>query len=233
MTDYAEYRRRRQQLVGDEMKDEIIEQLKVAVIEGNSRKARKWARETLKKSIDPNIAMDKGLAEGIKIIGDRFERLEVYLPEMVLAADAMNAALRILEPAILIAKKTKPKIPKKIVIGTIKGDIHDIGKSIVATMLKVAGFKVYDIGVDVTPHFFIRKAENLGADIIAVSALLSTVQPYIEDLFSLLKEAGLRQKYKIIVGGGCVTAEWAKSIGADGYGKDAYEAIDAVRSFIR
>jgi corrinoid protein of di/trimethylamine methyltransferase len=211
--------------------EEILNGLADAVIKGDEEKAKEMAKKAIEANIDPLIAINNGLMKGMQKVSEDFNKLIIYLPDVMMAAEAMKAALSILEPKILEKKVKEEK--KKVVIGTIQGDIHDIGKNIVALLLKANGFEVYDLGRDVPVDEFIRKAEEVNADIIAVSTLLSTSMPYMEDLINLLKERGLRDKYIVMVGGGPVTREWAMSIGADGYGEDGEEAVRVAKELIK
>ncbi|MDK2464459.1 MAG: corrinoid protein [Candidatus Korarchaeota archaeon] len=209
----------------------ILRGLAESVIDGDEDRAREFAKKAVDAGIDPLTAIKGGLMNGMKVVGDRFARLEIFLPEVLLAADAMKAALEILEP--LIVKEEREKLTLgKVVIGTVQGDIHDIGKNIVAMLLKANGFEVYDLGRDVPIDEFINKAEEVGADIIAISTLLSTSMPYMEDVIRLLKDRGLREKYKVMVGGGPVTREFAEEIGADGYGDNAEEAVEVAKKLL-
>ncbi len=209
----------------------ILRGLAESVIDGDEDRAREFAKKAVDAGIDPLTAIKEGLMSGMKVVGDRFSRLEIFLPEVLLAADAMKAALEILEP--LIVKEEREKLTLgKVVIGTVQGDIHDIGKNIVAMLLKANGFEVYDLGRDVPIDEFINKAEEVGADIIAISTLLSTSMPYMEDVIRLLKDRGLREKYKVMVGGGPVTREFAEEIGADGYGDNAEEAVEVAKKLL-
>ncbi len=209
----------------------ILRGLAESVIDGDEDRAREFAKKAVDAGIDPLTAIKEGLMNGMKVVGDRFARLEIFLPEVLLAADAMKAALEILEP--LIVKEEREKLTLgKVVIGTVQGDIHDIGKNIVAMLLKANGFEVYDLGRDVPIDEFINKAEEVGADIIAISTLLSTSMPYMEDVIRLLKDRGLREKYKVMVGGGPVTREFAEEIGADGYGDNAEEAVEVAKRLL-
>ncbi|MDH5806121.1 MAG: corrinoid protein [Candidatus Methanomethylicaceae archaeon] len=213
------------------MSEYILNELAEAVILGDEEKAKNVAKKAIEIGIDPLIAINDGLMKGMRQISEDFSNLKVYLPEVMLAAEAMKAALSILEPKILEKKLTEEK--RKVVIGTIQGDIHDIGKNIVALLLKANGFEVYDLGRDVPVDEFIKKAEEVKADIIAASTLLSTSMPYMEDLIKMLNERNLRDKYIVMVGGGPVTREWAKSIGADGYGEDGEEAVKVAKELIK
>jgi corrinoid protein of di/trimethylamine methyltransferase len=213
------------------MSEEILNGLAEAIIRGDEEKAKEMAKKAIEANIDPLIVINNGLMKGMQKVSEDFNKLIIYLPEVMMAAEAMKAALSILEPKILEKKVKEEK--KKIVIGTIQGDIHDIGKNIVALLLKANGFEVYDLGRDVPVDEFIKKAEEVNAEIIAASTLLSTSMPYMEDLINLLKERGLRNKYIVMVGGGPVTREWAMSIGADGYGEDGEEAVRVAKELIK
>jgi len=213
-------------------KSEILKKLGESVIKGDKEAAKKAAEEALSLGLDPIEAINEGLAKGINEMGERFGRLEVFLTELILAGEAMRAAVEVFEPKMTAEKVSEVKLGK-IVIGTVKGDIHDIGKNLVATMLIAAGFDVYDIGVEAPPGKFIEKAEEVGATIIATSSLMSTTRPYQRDMITLLNDMGLRDKYKVMVGGGTVTQEWAEEIGADGYGRDAEEAVKVAKKLVK
>lgn len=211
---------------------QILRDLSDSVIEGDQTKAAGAARRALEAGIDPLTAITDGLNRGMAQVGDDFSKLKVYLPEVMMAADAMKAALAILEPAAL--RKDSGSLKKsKVTIATIQGDIHDIGKNIVALLMRANGFEVYDLGRDIPIDAMINKAVETGSDIIAASTLLSTSMPYMEDLIKLLKERGLRERFTVMVGGGPVTREWAKEIGADGYADDGDEAVKAAKELLR
>jgi len=163
-------------------------------------------------------------------IGDKFARLELFLTDLMMAGDTMKAALEILIPKI---PKEKAVSKGKIVIGTIKGDIHDIGKNIVSAMLTASGFEVYDIGKDTPPSKFLEEAEKVKADVIGASALMTTTMPALKDLIDYINAKGLRSKYKIIVGGGAVTKEYAEEMGADAYAENAVEAVKVIENLIK
>lgn len=212
--------------------ESILQDLSGAVIEGDSAKAERAAKMALEGGVDPLVAINDGLNKGMARVGDDFSKLKVYLPEVMMAADAMKAALAILEPAAL--KKDSSSIRKrKVVIATILGDIHDIGKNIVALLMRANGFEVYDMGRDVPVDAMINKAVETGSEIIAASTLLSTSMPYMEDLLKLLKERELRERFTVMVGGGPVTREWAEEIGADGYGDDGDEAVAVAKELLK
>lgn len=206
-------------------KDRLLEELQLAMVEGDKQHAKRAAEEALKAGMDPLEIVESGLMEGLRIIGDKFSRLEVFLPELMMAANAFSSAMEVLEP-VLMEKGQARRSPGKVVIGTVKGDIHKIGKDIVAMLLKAAGFEVRDLGVDVPSFTFVKEAAKFGADIIAMSSLLTSTMPEQREVIALLKERGERDKYIVMVGGGPVTQEWADQIGADGYAKTAGEAVE-------
>jgi len=201
--------------------EEILEDLRKAVVSYDRDLATKVAEEALSSGIDPVRAIEDGLAKGIREIGDKFGT-ELFLTDLMLAAEAMKAGVTVLERGIKTEEKGRHV--GTVVIGTVKGDIHDIGKNLVSIMLTVNGFKVMDMGVDVPSETFIHKAEEGSANIIAVSSLLSTTMAYMQEMIQLMRDLGCRDKYKVLVGGGQVTAEFAKEIGADGFGDDASQA---------
>jgi len=212
--------------------ENILQDLSSSVIEGDSAKAEATAKRALERGMDPLLAITDGLNKGMARVGDDFSKLKVYLPEVMMAADAMKAALAILEPAAL--KKDSSSLKKrKVVIATIMGDIHDIGKNIVALLMRANGFEVYDMGRDIPIDAMINKALDTQSDIIAASTLLSTSMPYMEDLLKLLKERNLRERFTVMVGGGPVTREWAEEIGADGYGDDGDEAVRVAKELLK
>lgn len=213
-------------------REHMLQDLSISVIEGDSVKAAAAARRALDGGMDPLMAIHDGLNRGMAQVGDDFSKLKVYLPEVMMAADAMKAALAILEPVAL--KKDSSSLKKRrVVIATIQGDIHDIGKNIVALLMRANGFEVYDLGRDVPIDAMINKAVDTDSDIIAASSLLSTSMPYMEDLIKLLRERNLRERFTVMVGGGPVTREWAEEIGADGYGDDGDEAVKAAKELLK
>ncbi|MEM3385747.1 MAG: corrinoid protein [Nitrososphaeria archaeon] len=212
-------------------KENILKELENAVENCDVEAAKEIAKKVLEAGIDPIEAIEEGAAKGVRKVGEKFHRGEVFLPHLVLAGDAMTEVVKILEKAI---PKEKAAMSKRgiIVIGTVKGDIHDIGKNIVAAYLTAAGFEVHDLGKDVPEDRFIDKALEVNADIIAASALMTITMPAQKELIDELKRRNLREKFKVIVGGGCVFPEWAKEIGADGYGKDAIEAVEIAKKLV-
>ena len=202
----------------------IFEQLYNAIIAGDTGGLGQVVGEALKEGIKPSDIIEKGMSPGMKEVGDRFARYEIYLPEMMMAAEAWESAMKILEPKLLESGEERKKVGK-VVIGTVKGDIHSIGKNIVGAMLKMNGFEVFDLGVDIAASAFVTKAEEVGADIIAASALMSTTIPQQKNIIEHLEARGARGNYRFLVGGGSTTQEWADSIGADGYGRTAGDAV--------
>jgi len=208
----------------------ILEELTNSVIEGDKEAVTGAVNKALAEKVDPMDIIQKGLTPGITIVGDRFEKMEMYLPEMLLSAEAMKAGIEITKPHI---KGGSIKQEGVVVIGTVQGDVHDIGKNIVAFYLDVSGFTVYDLGSEVSIHTFVEKAEERQADIIGISALLSSTMTYMPDVIEELKLRGIRDKYIVMLGGGAVTPEWAAKIGADGSGTDFAEAARIAKELIR
>lgn len=186
-------------------------------------------KEAVSEEISPKEILDSGLIAGMSVVGEKFKLNEIFVPEVLIAAKAMQAGLGVLEP-LLAEAGVKPK--GRIVIGTVKGDLHDIGKNLVAMMFKGAGFSVIDLGIDVSPDAFIKKAEAEEASIIAMSSLLTTSMPSMKKTIDLLKKKGLNAAMKTIIGGAPVTQEYADEINADGYAPDASSAVDKVKELL-
>jgi 5-methyltetrahydrofolate--homocysteine methyltransferase len=213
------------------MTKEIFDELKDVIINCDVDGAIKAERKVLEKGVDPVEAIEEGLAKGLKIVGERFGAGEVFLTELAMAAEAMKQALTVLMPAL--SKSTKErKTLGKVVIGTVEGDIHDIGKSIVSTMLMAAGFEVIDLGVDVPVKKFIEKVKEVKPEIVGMSALMTSTMVKMVDVVKALKQEGLREKVKIIIGGAPTSKDWAEEIGADGYAADALEAVEVAKKLI-
>ncbi len=204
--------------------EEILRRLSEAVQAYDSDAAAEAARAATENGISPVISIEKGLAVGLRVIGDKFEEGELWLPHLVLGAEAMEAAVKVLEEHMPLEELEATR-KGTVVIGTVEGDLHDLGLRIVASMLRANGFKVHDLGCDTSSLSFIDKAKEAKADIIAVSSLMTTTMPFMKDIIEALEAAGIRDQYKVLVGGGPVSEEWAKLIGADGYGRDAAEAV--------
>lgn len=211
---------------------EIFEEIKEAIIDGDEDLAEELAQRVLDENINPVDAVQNGFIKGIEEIGNSWKAGEAFLPDVMMAADAMKVGLAVLEPAIALLGNTDSDAQGKIVLGTVQGDIHDIGKNIVGALLTAAGFKVYDLGIDQTPEDFVAKAEEVGANIIAASALLTTTMGAQKDLVEYLKEKNLRDKYKVVVGGGPTSQAWADEIAADGWAETADEAVELCKSML-
>jgi len=204
-----------------------LKALAEAVIRGDQGTAVSVTKAALSEGMAPKSILDEGLIAGMDVIGGRFKRNEVYIPEVLIAARAMKMAMEVLEPEL-----TKAGVEPigKLVIGTVQGDLHDIGKNLVAMMLKGAGFEVIDLGVDVAPAKFVEEAKAKNVQLVGMSALLTTTMPGMEKTIKALKEAGV--KAKIMVGGAPVTQSFAEKIGAQGYAPDAASAVDTAKSLV-
>lgn len=207
----------------------LIEEISGFLQKGRAKNVKALVQQALDEGLDPKEILNEGLLSGMMIIGEKFKKNEVFVPEVLVAARAMNAGITILEPK-LIEIGNEPV--GKAVIGTVKGDLHDIGKNLVTMMLKGAGFEVYDIGIDVEAEAFIDKAEEIGADVICMSALLTTTMPNMQTVIDLLKEKGLREKYIIMVGGAPVNESFSEQIGADFYTPDAATAAEVAKKAV-
>ncbi len=213
-------------------KTAILESMEKAILDGNNDLARQGASEAIQQQMDPLKVVELGLSKGMEIVGDRFERGEAFLPELIRAADTFNAAMKILKPEIEAQKKQMAKAGT-VLISTVKGDLHDIGKNIVAMVLEIRGFTVVDLGIDVSALQIIEEAGNSKADVIALSCLMTTTMPNLKGVIAALKEMNVRDQYHVIVGGGALTQKWADEIGADGYGSNAVEAVALVRNLLK
>jgi corrinoid protein of di/trimethylamine methyltransferase len=204
--------------------EEIYAKMRASIENYDSEAAIAAAKEAVAAGLDPTEALEKGFAEPIRRVGEAFHRMEIFLPQLVMAADAMKAGVAVLEEAI---KAKGGALQKKgvVVLGTVEGDIHDIGKTVVAAMLQANGYEVHDLGVEVPSPRFIQAAEETKAHIIGMSALLSTTMLFQRDVIELLRSKGLDKKYFTIVGGAPVTQAWADEIGANAYARDAVEAV--------
>jgi len=209
---------------------EAFEKLRQELLNYNVDGVEKAAKQTVAEGIDPLEATNV-LTDTLKELGEKFGRMEIFLPELMMAADAMKAGIAFLEPVIKESKRSVAKLGT-FVIGTVKGDVHDIGKTIVSTMLMASGFTVIDVGNDAPPSAFLEAAESNKADIIGLSALMTTTMSSMEETINYFKEKGVRDKYKIMIGGAPVTREYADEVGAEGYGKDASEAVNTAKRLV-
>lgn len=206
------------------MSGDIFQRMAHSIIDGDSDAAVSLAKESLAANLDPLEAISNGFVIGVNTVGDAFGRGEAFLPELVMAGEAMKAAVGTLDPEMK-KRGAQRQMLGKVVIATVEGDIHEIGKSLVATMLGASGFDVYDLGVDTPGDKLIGKALEVNADIIAMSALLTTTMVKQREVIEELEKEGLRRKIKVMVGGAPVTKDWVHSIGADGYSEDAIGAV--------
>jgi 5-methyltetrahydrofolate--homocysteine methyltransferase len=206
---------------------DLLENLANQIIEGNAPKTKELADQALQQGRTPKDILEKGLLAGMKVVGERFRRNEYYVPEVLMSARAVQAGLVLLEP-LLAAAGVQPV--GVVVIGTVRGDLHDIGKNLVAMMLKGAGFRVIDLGVNVPAEKFVAAVTENGANILAMSALLTTTVVNMKEVIDLLKANGIPAK--VLIGGAPVTENFARQIGADGYSRNASIAVDTAKSLI-
>jgi len=200
----------------------ILNRIKDSIVNFDSDALQKACSEALDAGIPAYRCVTDGMAEGMRIVGEKFEAMEYFLCELIMAGETMNEGLKILEPRL---KAGEVRSPGKVVIGTVLGDLHDIGKSVVVALLKSAGFEVVDLGLDVAPESFVEAVRKEKPDIVGMSALITPTMPYMGTTIKALEEAGLRKKVKVIVGGASVTPEFAKMIGADAFARDAVEGV--------
>jgi len=205
-------------------KEEMLAGMAKAIIDGEKDRAMELAGEAVRAGLDLLEVIDKGYVRGIQEVGELWEKGEYFLPELISSAECMKAAMTVLQPALRTARIDAPS-KGKIVIGTIEGDIHDIGKNLVASMLQAHGFEVHDLGADVKLERFIEKAEETGADFVCLSALLTTTMLGQKRLIDKLRAENLTGRFKVLVGGAPVTQKWAADIGADGYAENALAAV--------
>jgi len=209
-------------------KEQLIKEAAKSIIDADKAKAEELAKSAIAAGIDPLEVINEGFSVGIAKVGDLFGRGELFLPELILSAEAMKVAADILNAALPKGAKKRGKV----VMGTAQGDIHDIGKSMVVSFLQANGFEVYDVGRDVEMQKFIDKAQEVDADIIGMSALLTTTMSGQKTLIEELKRAGLRDRFKVMVGGAPATQRWADRIGADAYGVDAADAAEKAKKLL-
>jgi 5-methyltetrahydrofolate--homocysteine methyltransferase len=204
--------------------------MKECLIKGQAPKVKELVQKAINDKITPATILNEGLVAGMNVIGERFKKNEVYVPEVLIAARAMHAGMELLKP-LLAATGVQPV--GKVVMGTVKGDLHDIGKNLVCMMLEGAGFQVIDCGIDCSPEKFIKAAQDNGAKIIGMSALLTTTMPSMKSVVEALGKAGLTGKIMTMIGGAPVTQGYASEIGADGYAPDAASAVDVAKKLLK
>jgi len=198
--------------------EDILKKIQDAIYEGEEDDVKEYVQQALDQGVDPEIIIQDGGVPALSQLGNDFNDQNVFLPELMLGGDCMQALVALVRPHMEVGTNA---YKGKIIIGTAQGDLHDIGKSLVATQLSIHGFEVIDLGVDVPTNVFLDKAEEEKADVIAMSSLLTTAQYYMKDLVSRLTKEGNRDKYRVVVGGGPVSADYAQSIGADGFSRTA------------
>jgi 5-methyltetrahydrofolate--homocysteine methyltransferase len=208
---------------------ELVGELKEAVIRGDIGQARALTEKAIAAGLKPETVLNDALIAGMDRVGELFKANEVYVPEVLISAKAMQQAMQVLKP-LLVKSGVKPR--GTVVVGTVRGDLHDIGKNLVSMMLQGAGFEVIDLGNDVPPERFIDAALEHGARVIGMSALLTTTMSVMKDTIEMAKARKLKDRVKIMVGGAPVTVGFAKEIGADGYGDDAASAVDLAKGFL-
>lgn len=209
--------------------EEILQKLSEGVLEGDEDQVKEWTDKAIDAGIGPLAIINDGLTKGIQAVGANFSAGTYFLPDLLLGAKAMEDGIKILEP--LMADHNREFIGR-VLMGTVQGDLHEIGKNIVIMMLKTAGFEVIDLGIDVPSEKFIEQAKAIKPDIIGISALLTTTVGRQKEIIELLKEEGLRKSVKVIIGGAPINQNWADSIGADGYAEDATVAVDVAKRLV-
>ncbi|OQY18359.1 MAG: methyltransferase [Anaerolineaceae bacterium 4572_32.2] len=212
------------------MSQEMFDKLAQAVIDGEPEDAEELAGQALEQGLDPLVCINEGLTQGMDRVGELFASGEYYLPDLIIGGEAMKGALAVLEPALTGSQERE--VAGRVVLGTVKGDLHEIGKTLVGTMLTANGFQVTDIGIDKPADEFIAAVKEANATLIGASALLTTTIPEQQKIVEALVEAGLRDKVKVMVGGAPVTQAWADKIGADGYAEDAIGAVSVAKKLV-
>ncbi|MDH4136661.1 MAG: B12-binding domain-containing protein [Anaerolineae bacterium] len=213
------------------MPKELFQAMAQSIIDGETEVAGQLAQQAIEQGIEPLDVINQGFTVGVDYVGEQFGLGEMFLPELVLAGEAMKAAVTVLEPE-MAKRGAERQMLGKVVLGTVEGDRHDIGKTLVATMLSASGFQVYDLGANVPVETFVEKARQVNADIVGLSALLTTTMVKQKDVIEALDDLGLRPKVKVMVGGAPITSSWADEIGADGYGEDSIRAVAVAKKLV-
>jgi corrinoid protein of di/trimethylamine methyltransferase len=213
------------------MSEELFKQMAQSIVEGDSDQAVALAKQAVESGVDPLEAITLGFVKGVNQVGSSFACGEAFLPELVMAGEAMKDAIAALEPE-MARRGTTRQVLGKVVLATVEGDIHEIGKSLVGTMLSASGFQVYDLGVDVPAARIIEKVNEVGANLVGLSALLTTTMVKQREVIEALDKLGLRSRVKVMVGGAPVTREWVQRIEADGYSEDAIGAVEVARQLV-
>lgn len=213
------------------MSETLFAQMAQSILDGDAEAAEALARQSITAGVDPLDAINKGFVAGVNQVGENFACGSAFLPELVMAGEALKAAVAVLEPEMK-RRGSERKMLGKVVLATVHGDIHEIGKSLVGTMLAAAGFEVFDLGVDVPTARILEKVREVDADIVGLSALLTTTMVRQKEVIDELDKAGLRKKVKVMVGGAPVTRDWVQKIEADGYSEDAIGAVAVARQLL-
>ena len=213
------------------MSSELMTKIATSLVEGKPDETTDLTQQALEAGLEPLTIIDEGLTVGMNIVGEKFQTGEFFLPNLVIAASGMKQAMEILEPE-LKSRQQETESLGTVVIGSVAGDIHEIGKTLVGTMLSANGFQVHDMGVDVKNETFIAKVKETGASILGLSALLTTTMTVQRQVIKELEEAGIRDQVKVIIGGAPISQEWADNIGADGYADDAIGAVDLAKRLV-
>ena len=211
--------------------DTNLEKISKSVMDGDIDTVKLLVKESLKNGANPLELVDKGLAKGIRTVGERYGKGEIFLTELLMGAEAMKVGMEIINPEIKRQKKELKKVGS-IIIGTVAGDIHDLGKNIVAALFSAHGFDVVDLGVDVPDQKFIDGVKEMKPDILGLSALMTSTIPKQRELINLLKSSGLRDKVKVMIGGAAVNEDYARDIGADGYAENANDAVVKAKTLV-
>lgn len=206
-----------------------LSNLQEAIINGNRKKAEEITRAALESGVGPATIITDGLILGMQEVGRRFKANEYYVPEVLVAARAMQQCMNIVKPLLSAAER---KSPVTVGIGTVSGDLHDIGKNLVMMMLEGAGFEIVDLGVDVSPEKFVESVKEKGVNVLCMSALLTTTMPAMKSTIDALVAEGIRSEVKVMIGGAPVTQEYSDQIGADGYSEDAASAVDKLKELV-
>jgi corrinoid protein of di/trimethylamine methyltransferase len=214
------------------MSNELLTQITASIVEGKLDEITKLTQQALEAGLEPLTIINEGLTVGMNIVGEKFQTGEFFLPNLVIAASGMKQAMELLEPELKSRQQATESLGT-VVIGSVAGDIHEIGKTLVGTMLSANGFQVYDMGVDVANETFVSKVKETGADILGLSALLTTTMTVQREIINELEEAGVRDQVKVLIGGAPISQEWADNIGADGYAEDAIGAVILAKSLVR
>ncbi len=212
--------------------NELFSEIRRAVIGYDEKTAVETVKKTVELGMSPKRVLEEALIPGIREVGTLFAQERIFIPEVMLSAEVFSLAMKIIKPAIL-SKGEEVENLGTVLIGTVAGDVHDLGKSLVATLLTAAGFEVFDLGIDVSSEVFVKKVRELNPDVLALSALMSTTMLEQREVIRSLRKQGLRDKVRVIVGGAPVTNDWSTQIGADGYAPNAHEAVELVKRILR